>query len=167
MQRQENTWWRETVLVVTKPEEFQKGLLETYHNSEMAGHPGMNQTYQQVACNYWWPELQKFVQSYIRGCGNCQQSKVNMHPNCPALNPILLPESPKPFKVISVDLITKLPKLKGSDMILMIMDQGSTKAVILVPCNKIMGMEQLAYLYKEQAFPYIGVPSKLISDWDI
>ena len=90
-----------------------------------------------------------------------------MHPNRPTLHPISLPESPDPFKVISMDLITKLPDSKGNNTILTITDQGSTKAVILIPCNKTMGTEQLAHLYKKYVFPFIGIPSKLISDQDI
>ena len=154
-------------LVVIELEEFQKGLLETYHDCETAGHPGVNRTYHQMSCDYWWPELRKFVQSDVKGCGICQQNKVNTHPNRPVLNPIPPPKNPEPFKVISVDLITKLPKSKGSDAILTITDQGSTKAVILIPCYKTMGAEQLARLYKEQAFPFIRIPSKLISDQDV
>ena len=154
-------------LVVTEPGDFQKGLLETYHDCETAGHPGMNRTYHQLSRDYWWPEMRKFVRSYIKGCGICQQNKTNTHPNRPTLNPIPPPQNSEPFKVISVDLITKLPISKGSDAILTITDQGSTKAVILIPCTKTMGAEQLACLYKEWAFPFIGIPSKLISDRDV
>jgi transposase InsO family protein len=68
--------------------------------------------------------------------------------------------------VISVDLITKLPRSRKNDTILTITDQGSTKAVILIPCQEDMGAEELATLYMEHVFPYIGIPSKLISDQD-
>ena len=154
-------------LVITEPEEFQKGLLEAYHDCETAGHPGVNRTYHQLSRDYWWPESQRFIRSYVKGCGICQQNKVNTHPNQLALNPIPPPQNSKPFKVISMDLITKLPTSKGSDTILTITDQGSTKAVVLIPCHETMGAEQLACLYKEQAFPFIGIPSKLISNQDI
>jgi len=30
-----------------------------------------------------------------------------------------------------------------------------------------MGMEQLAHLYKKNVFPFIGIPSKLISDQNV
>ena len=64
-------------------------------------------------------------------------------------------------------MITKLPKSKGNDAILTITNQGSIKVVILIPCNETMGTEQLAHLYKQNMFPFIGIPSKLISDWDV
>ena len=167
LQRREGIWWQGTALVITKPEETQKGLLETYHDSETAGHPGASRMYHQITQSYWWPELRKYIRAYVKGCGICQQNKINTHPNRPALHPIFPPENPDPFKVISMDLITKLPDSKGNDTILTITDQGSTKAVILIPCCETMGMEQLAHLYKKYVFPFIGLPSKLISDRDI
>ena len=67
---------------------------------------------------------------------------------------------------MSVDFVVKLPESEGNDTILTIMDQGCTKAVILVPCRESMGAETIAELFKEQVFPYTGVPTKLISDQD-
>ena len=46
----------------------------------------------------------------------------------------------------------------------MITDQGSTRGIILIPCKEAIGAEELATLYVERAFPYIGLLSKLISD---
>ena len=42
-------------------------------------------------------------------------------------------------KTITVDLITKLPNSKGHDSILTVIDQGATKAVILLPGSEAMG----------------------------
>jgi len=66
-----------------------------------------------------------------------------------------------------MDLIVKLPKSQGNDSILTITDHDCTKAVILIPCNEEMNSEQLAELYKDKAFPYTGIPSKIISDRDV
>ena len=67
---------------------------------------------------------------------------------------------------MSVDFVVKLPRSRGSDSILTITDQGCTKAVILVPCREDMGAEAVAELFKECVFPYMGIPTKLISDRD-
>ena len=151
---------------MTKPGVFAKDILETYYDSATAGHPGIHQTYHQVVVDYWWPNLLKYTREYVRGCGTCQQSKSNTHPKPPPIHPIAPPSEGEPFKTITVDLITKLPISKGSDSILTITNQGVTKAVILLPCNETMGAVELARLYKERAFPFIGVPSVLISDRD-
>jgi transposase InsO family protein len=67
---------------------------------------------------------------------------------------------------MALDFVVKLPKSKGYDTILTIMDQGCTKAMILIPCNEAMESAEVAELFKEKAFPYTGIPQKLISDQD-
>ena len=140
--------------------------METYHNGDTARHLGIYWTFMQIIKDYWWPDLCRYTRAYIKGCGTCQQNKTNTHPTKPPLNPIFPPQEAEPFKVISIDLITKLPASQGNDTILMITDQGSTKGVILIPCKEAMGAEELATLYVECTFPYIGLPSRLISDRD-
>ena len=166
LQEKDGGWWKGTAAVITRPEEMAPELLQRYHDSPTAGHPGITKTVRQLIKDYWWPDVRKFVQQYIRGCGTCQQNKAITHPNQPPLNPITPGKELEPFKTISVDLIVKLPKSKGYDSILTITDQGSTKAVILLPCKETMSAEELAEEYKAKAFPYIGLPSKLISDRD-
>ena len=63
-----------------------------------------------------------------------------------------------------MDFVVKLPEFKESDLILTIMNQGCTKAVILLSCKKAMGSEEIAKLFKDRAFSYIGILSKAISD---
>jgi hypothetical protein len=166
LQKRENTWWRGSTLVIVNPESIQKGIVDMYHKSTTGGHPGALRTFQQITKDYWWPDLRKYVQAYVKGCATCQQNKTMTRRNNPPINPIFPPENPEPFKVISVDLITKLLESNGSNAILTITDQGSTKGVILIACKEEMGTEEIVKLYKEKAFPYIGLPSKLISDRD-
>ena len=167
LQEKDGGWWKGTAAVITQPEEMAPELLQCYHDSPTAGHPGITKTLWQLIKDYWWPDVRKFVQQYIQGCGTCQQNKAITHPNQPPLNPITPGTELEPFKTISVDLIVKLPKSKGYGSILTITDQGSTKAVILLPCKEAMSAEELAEEYKAKAFPYIGLPSKLISDRDM
>jgi len=111
--------------------------------------------------------LRKFVCTYVQGCRMCQQNKTITRRNNPPIFPISPPETLDPFKVIGVDLIVKLPASRGFDSILTITDQGSTKGVILLPCQETISAQELAMLYKERAFPYIGLPDKLITDRDV
>src|SRR5579863_3005834 len=89
-----------------------------------------------------------------------------MHKETPALNLIWPDQKSVPFRTISMDLITKLLKLEGFDSILTITDQGYTKAALVIPCKETMGTKEMAKLYLTQVFPFIGIPSKLISDQD-
>ena len=122
LKKHNRVWWKGSILVVTKLEVFARDILEMYHDSATVGHPGIYQTYHQVIADYWWPDLLKFTREYVKGWGTCQQSKSNTHPNPPPLHPITPPNQSKPFKMIAIDLITKLPVSKGSDSILTITD---------------------------------------------
>ena len=69
-----------------------------------------------------------------------------------------------PFNVITLDLITQLPKANGYDAILTIVDQGCSRATIFLPCHTNITGEGVALLYLEHLFPWFGVPSKVVSD---
>jgi len=63
-----------------------------------------------------------------------------------------------------MDLITDLPPADGFDSILVMVDQGLTKGVILIPCNKTITSEQTGNLLLENLYKRFGLPDKIISD---
>ena len=65
-----------------------------------------------------------------------------------------------------VDFIVKLLNSKGYDSILTVTDHNCTKVVILLPFKEEMGSLEVARLYLEHVFPFIGLPEKVISDRD-
>ena len=117
-----------------------------FHNHETAGHPGELKTYNLVRQYYWWPGLQTFVKTYVQGCGICQQFKINRSPSHPAYQPIEGAKTTCPFANCSMDLITNLPPINGYDSILVVVDQGLSKGVILCPCAKTITWEGISEL---------------------
>ena len=107
-----------------------------FHDPETAGHPGEIATYNAVQQHYWWPGLRTFVKNYVQGCEVCQQFKIDRTLSKPAYFPIEGATSTRPFANCSMDLITDLPLAEGYDLILVVVDQGLSKGVILLPCNK-------------------------------
>jgi len=63
-----------------------------------------------------------------------------------------------------MDLITDLPLAEGFDSILVMVDQGLTKGVILIACNKTITAEGTAKLLLENLYKRFGLPDKIISD---
>ena len=63
-----------------------------------------------------------------------------------------------------MDLITDLPPAEGYDSILVMIDQGLSKGVILLPCNKTLTSEDTAKLLLENLYKQFGLPDKIISD---
>src|ERR1700678_4130398 len=96
-------------IYVPKDDELRKDILRMFHDHETAGHPGELETYNSVAENYWWPGLRSFVKNYVRGCGICQQFKIDRNPSHPSYLPIPGAHTTRPFANCSMDFITDLP----------------------------------------------------------
>ena len=144
--------------------ELRRDIVKTFHDHETAGHPGEIGTYNAVRQHYWWPGLRTFVKNYVQGCGICQQFKIDRTPSKPAFIPTEGAKSTRPFANCSMDLITNLPLAEGYDSILVVVDQGLSKGVILAPCNKTITSEQTAKLLLENLYKRFGLPDKIISD---
>src|ERR1700710_1454226 len=91
------------------------------------------------------------------------QMKSNTHPSNPPLNPIPSTAT-RPFSQISVDLITELPPCNGFDSVMVTVDHGLTKGVILSPCKKTITSEGVTQLFFKKVFTRFGLYDKLISD---
>ena len=109
------------------------------------------------------PGLASFVYKYVEGCTICQQNKSNTHPTIPPLNPICS-TSTHPFQQISCDLITDLPLSTGFDSLLVMVDHGLTKGVILCPTKKTITAKGIANLFFHKVFLRFSLYDKIISD---
>ena len=104
-----------------------------------------------------------FVRNYVVGCAVCQQNKVNTHPTTPPLTPIKSNRG-RPFAMITMDFITDLPTSHGYDSILVVVDHGLTKGVILIPCMKTFGALETADALLRNVYRRFRLPDILISD---
>ena len=93
----------------------------------------------------------------------CQQNKVNHHPTRPPLASIPS-SSPLPFKQLLVNLITDLPPSNGHDSLMVVVDHGLTKEVILIPCSKTIDAAGVARHFLHHVFRRFGLYDSLISD---
>jgi hypothetical protein len=130
----------------------------------MTEHPGQQKTKELIRQDYWWPGIGTFVKNYVRGCAICQQMKVDTHPIKPLLLPLEGTKTGQPFPDISVDLIVKLPNGEGYDSILVVVDQGLLKGVILIPCNGTIDAIGIANLLIAHVYKRFGLYNSIISD---
>jgi RNase H-like domain found in reverse transcriptase/Integrase zinc binding domain len=150
---------------VPKDQELQWDILKLFHDHETAGHPGELETYNVVKQHYWWPGLWIFVKNYVKGCGICQQFKIDRNPSHPSFIPVEGAISTRPFAHCSMDLITYLPPAEGSGSILAMVDQGLSKGVILCPTTKTVTMNGIGDVLHKNLYKRFGLPDKMLSDW--
>ena len=126
-------------------------LVTSLHNSSTLGHTGQFHTKTFLERDFWWPGLFTYVNKFIEGCAVCQQNKVNTHPTCPPLNPVPS-TSTLLFKQLSVDLVTNLPLVGSVDSIMVMVDHGLMKGVIIIPCSKSIDAAGVGRLFFQNVF---------------
>jgi Integrase zinc binding domain/RNase H-like domain found in reverse transcriptase len=145
--------------------ELWREIVQRYHDHLTAGHSEELQTFNAVREHYWWPGLWVFVKNYVRGCGTCQQFKIDRNPMKPAFMPLEGARSTRPFASCSMNLITDLPPIDGCNSILVMVDRGNTKGAILIPTTKNLTQEGAGQLLLDNLYKQFGLPNKILSNW--
>jgi transposase InsO family protein len=159
-------WSKDRKRAVPPDDDLRRAILQYLHDTPTAGHPGRDETTMAVARQFWWPGMRTWVEEYVKGCAQCQQSKNLTHKRKTPLYRIPVPPEAKPFEVVAMDLITQLPKSGGHDAILTIVDHGCSRAAVFVPCSTAISGEGVAKLYLTHVYQWFGLPNKIISDHD-
>ena len=159
-----NNLFLQTTYLPNNPQK-QKQILRNIHDAPTEGHPRISNTLDLVKQKYHGPKLREYVEQYIKGCAKCQESKTFWLPHAP-LHHFDTPTEEGPFQYVPMHFITDLPKSKGYDTILTIVDQGCSKVTKFIPCNKEITREGVAELYLQHLFPWYGIPKCIISDRD-
>jgi hypothetical protein len=78
-------------LEVEMTQEEKGKTIKQYHNSPMAGHPGVKQTLQLVfRRGLRWKGMRRDVKDYVKGCLVCQKAKLKVGPGGDVLKPLLV-----------------------------------------------------------------------------
>ncbi len=166
LRQHDQLWWKGDALVVVGNNNLKQGVIQSFHDPPSMGHPGITNTHALIRRDYWWPNMKKEVEEYVKGCAACQANKINTHRIKPNLVLITTNTDAEPFEVIAMDFIVKLPKSQGYDMILTITDHDCSKAAIFIPCNETITAEGVVELMIKHVFPHYSFPHQVISDRD-
>ena len=138
-------------------------LLHSVHSSPLLSHLGRFCTKAVVEWDFWWPGLSIYINNFVAGCSVCQQNKVRTHPVTPPISPIKSTLT-LPFKQLSVDLVTDLPLSHGHNSLMVVVDHGLTKGVILAPCSKTVDTNGITQLFFNHVFKCFRLHDTIISD---
>ena len=78
-------------------------IIKEYRESAIGGHKGITKTYDRLAHEYYWRNMQSDVQQFVRACPDCQTDKpVRVKTRLP----MIISDTPsKPFSKISIDFV--------------------------------------------------------------
>ena len=84
-------------------------LLEELHEGIWGSHIGdRSLSHRAFTQEYWWPNMQKEVQEYVKKCDQCQRFVPNFHQLGDVLNPL---SSPWPFAQWGLDIVGPFPRV--------------------------------------------------------
>ena len=90
--------------------------------------------------------------------------KVNTHPSAPLLAPIKADPYAYPFSIVTMDFITDLSESNRYNALYVAVDHDLIKAIVLIPCTKIIDAISTTKLYHDNIYRRFGLPNRIISD---
>ncbi|CAC5412948.1 unnamed protein product [Mytilus coruscus] len=97
------------------PKQLIHKALETYHQTPLAGHMGIQQTVDNISEQFYFQNLPSTVSSYVRSCHDCQERKMTKAHTKSEIVSFRTPT--EPFQTWQVDLFGPLPiTQKGTHM---------------------------------------------------
>ena len=137
-------------------------LCKEHHDTPVAEHSGKAKTYELLIRNYYWPNMQRFVDQYVRNCHTCTRTKTPRHAKFGVLRPLPVPQHR--WKDMTMNFIVSLPLVNGYDSVCVSVDR-LIKEQHLTACHFTITSEGLANLFIRDIFRLHRLPDSVTSDW--
>lgn len=152
-------WWYRDRLFV--PTSLRPVILSAFHDPASVGHPGVARMLSSLSRTYSWPDMRADVLKFVASCDSCQRVKIDTKAQAETLQPLPVPD--RPWSIIGMNFIVKLPRSHSFDSVWVIVDHF-TKGAHFIPCNESMNASDLAALFVQHFFRFHGLPDKIVSD---
>ena len=154
-------YFLEHKLVIPDHDNLRKQLLLWHHVHPWHAHMGIHRTQALIMDTFHWPGIGSDIKHFVSQCHSCQLMK---SPGCTdaSLSPLPIPTAC--WRVVSLDMITQLPRTSsGMDCIVVFVDQFS-KMVRLIPAHSTLDGPGFAKLFFQHIYPHYGLPLGICSD---
>ncbi|GAU12466.1 hypothetical protein TSUD_229990, partial [Trifolium subterraneum] len=150
-------------LVLSNHSQLIPMMLQEFHATSQGGHSGFYKTYRRIAANVYWSGMKGTIQEFVRSCDICQRQKYMATAPGGLLQPLPIPE--QVWDDISMDFITGLPKSRGYEAILVVVDRLS-KYSHFIPLKHPYTARSIAEVFCKEIVRLHGVLVSIVSDRD-
>ena len=74
----DNLLYRRNLLWI--PKGLVQEIIESEHDTKVAGHMGQDKTIELIRRNFWWPKMDERIIDFVKSCPEYQQNKASRHP---------------------------------------------------------------------------------------
>lgn len=113
---------------IVASKEMIKDIMQEFHDSERAGHYGVDRTYRRITSCFYWPGMRKYIKEYVKNCIEYQKYEPS---NTLPAGLIRVPPPQQRFMTIAVDLFGPLPVTANGNRRILITEDVATKWVEL------------------------------------
>ena len=93
-------------IVIPADDALRARLVHEFHDSPAGGHLCREKTFAAISRVFFWPQMYKYIQKWVRFCETCQHVKPAPSSQAP-LRP--LPIATETWRSVSMDFIFELP----------------------------------------------------------
>jgi len=144
------------------PAQLVPQVMESEHDTKVAGHMGQDKTIELIRRNFWWPKMNERITDFVRSGPECQKNKASRHQPYGLSSPLELPYAP--WQSIAMDFITDLPTSEGCDQLWVMIDRF-TKMAHFLPLKEKTAAD-LARTFAKVVWRFHGLPTDIVSDRD-
>jgi hypothetical protein len=137
-------------------------LLQYYHSSPIAGHPGVTKCYMTINKRFHCPDISKHIRAYITGCHVCQMFKMGKKINRPFQKRVNI-NTPALTK-LSMDIKTMQTSESGFEHILILLCEVSNY-MVAIPLKSASAVE-VCQAILSGFVRYFGTPTHIVCDKD-
>jgi hypothetical protein len=161
---QDGVVYRKGMLWIPDDHALIRQVLESEHNTKVAGHMGQDKTIELIRRNFWWPKMDEQIVDFVRSCAECQKDKAARHQPYGLLSPLELPYAP--WQSIAMDFITDLPLSEECDQLWVVVDRFTKMAHFIPLLKESKTAGELARIFAREIWRLHGLPSDIVSDRD-
>ena len=129
-------------------------VIREAHDQVSTAHPGRDKTYKLLRPRYYWPNMIRDVERYVRNCHACRRADIPRDRTPGLLQPLPVPEHP--WQHITMDFKSMPKDEKGFDTVFVVIDRLS-KQSIFTPCFKTTTAEDMARMFIDKVYRYYGL----------
>ncbi|PNF43061.1 hypothetical protein B7P43_G04743 [Cryptotermes secundus] len=142
------------------PETLRQLLIELHHDKVFAGHQGAKRNRDLVKLHYFWPNMDRDIDRYVKQCDSCAKFKAGRQPIAPLGE---LPETTFPFEMTSINFCGPYPETRRENRYVPTFIDHFSRYPEAIPIPR-QDAPTVARALVTEIFSRLGCPQTLSSD---